>query len=59
MKEKIMHPYHCMFCGKQLFEIGLGCLACNCGKQYIPFYDLQGNPSSTCANADGEALELT
>ena len=46
--EKIMHQYHCMFCGKQLFEIGLGGLACDCGKQFIPFYDEQDNPSITC-----------
>ena len=34
-----VHPYHCMFCGRQLSEIGLGLLACACGKQYLPFLD--------------------
>ena len=42
------HPYHCMFCGEQLFELSLGFLGCKCGKQFLPFYDQQDNPSISC-----------
>ncbi len=33
------HPYHCVLCGTQLVELGLGCLACpneKCETQFIP-----------------------
>jgi DNA-directed RNA polymerase subunit RPC12/RpoP len=31
------HEYHCVLCGEQLIEIGLGFLECpKCKKQYLP-----------------------
>ena len=33
----VMHPYHCVICGTQLREIGMGILECDkCKRQFLP-----------------------
>lgn len=37
MQRMVMHPYHCVLCGTQLHEVGLGILECaKCGTGFIP-----------------------
>ena len=39
------HPYHCVMCGEQLEEVGLGMLACpDCETVYVPTLN-DGNAS--------------
>lgn len=39
--ELVMHPYHCVLCGTQLYEKALGVLGCGkCDAEFIPTGDL-------------------
>lgn len=50
-----LHPYHCVLCGTQLHETGLGILGCSgCSNQYISTVDENADEASLSWKASAE-----
>ena len=54
---KVLHPYHCLICGKQLFEYPFAvALGCTCGRRYLPYEDSNENSSISLIWKEGKEI---